>query len=197
MHQSIVRPSRSLAPRRYHRPNLRRRPLSLLRRLPAHRSPAAQPPLPHAPAPAHGPPASPPSPAVTAERLFRQPQRLVGNFSASSASISEATRHSSSRPQPAAPPRCIMTGFPSRSSWPKRILLSIAGLVAFLLLFVIALRITVSEMYRGGGIESSRATGLSAPSWDERSMWSSAPMLQKSMPVDFARVAPWESSIAR
>ena len=90
-----------------------------------------------------------------------------------------------------------MTGFPSRSSWPKRILLSIAGLVAFLLLFVIALRITVSEMYRGGGIESSRATGLSAmSSWDERSMWSTAPMLQKS--VDSARAAfPWESPIAR
>src|SRR5271155_366988 len=90
-----------------------------------------------------------------------------------------------------------MTRFPSRSSWPKRILLSIAGLVAFLLLFVIALRITVSEMYRGGGIESSRATGLSAmSSWDERSMWSTAPMLQKS--VDSARAAfPWESPIAR
>jgi hypothetical protein len=90
-----------------------------------------------------------------------------------------------------------MNGIPSRSSLPKRILLAIAALVSFLLLFVIALRITVSEMYRGGGIESSRATGLSAPSWDERSMWSSTPMLQKSMPVDFARVAPWESSIAR
>jgi hypothetical protein len=90
-----------------------------------------------------------------------------------------------------------MTGTPSRSSWPKRIFLVIAGFVSFLLLFVIALRITVSEMYRGGGIESSRAMGLSAPSWDERSMWSSTPMLQRSMPVDFARVAPWESSIAR
>jgi hypothetical protein len=89
-----------------------------------------------------------------------------------------------------------MTGIPSRSSWPKRILLTIAALVAFLLLFVIALRITVSEMYRGGGIESSRATGLSATYWDERSMWSSAPMLQRS--VDSARVnSPWESLVAR
>jgi Domain of unknown function (DUF4349) len=91
-----------------------------------------------------------------------------------------------------------MTGIPSRSSWPKRILLTVAALIAFLLLFVIALRITVSEMYRGGGIESSRVTGLSAvsPSWDERSMWATAPMLQRS--VDFARVnSPWESPVAR
>jgi|HubBroStandDraft_5_1064220.scaffolds.fasta_scaffold100204_1 hypothetical protein len=89
-----------------------------------------------------------------------------------------------------------MTGTPSRSSWPKRIFLVISGLVFFLLLFVIALRITVSEIYKGA--ETSRARGLSAPSWDERSMWSSTPMLQKSMPVDFARTAfPWESPIAR
>jgi hypothetical protein len=89
-----------------------------------------------------------------------------------------------------------MTGTPSRSSWPKRIFLVIAGLVSFLLLFVIALRITVSEIYKGA--ETSRATGLPATSWDERSMWSSTPMLQKSMPVDFAHVAfPWESPIAR
>jgi hypothetical protein len=86
-----------------------------------------------------------------------------------------------------------MTGTPSRSSWPKRILLTIAALVSFLLLFVIALRITVSEMYRGSGIESSRASGLS--SWDERSMWSGSPMLQKSLNMTLA--APWESSIAR
>ncbi len=84
----------------------------------------------------------------------------------------------------------------TRSSWPKRILLTIVALVAVVLLFEIALRITVSEMYRGGGIESSRATGLSAvSSWDERSMWSRRPMLQKSAPFD--RAAPGESSIAR
>jgi Domain of unknown function (DUF4349) len=87
-----------------------------------------------------------------------------------------------------------MTGTPSRSSWPKRIFLVIAGLVSFLLLFVIALRITVSEIYKGA--QTSRATGLSATSWDERSMWSSSPMLQKS--VDSTRAAfPWESPIAR
>jgi Domain of unknown function (DUF4349) len=87
-----------------------------------------------------------------------------------------------------------MTGIASPSSWPKRILLTIAALVAFLFLFVIALRITVTEMYRG--VESSRATGLAAtPSWDTQSSWSSNPPLQKS--ADFARVAPWESSIAR
>jgi hypothetical protein len=89
-----------------------------------------------------------------------------------------------------------MTATATRPSWPKRILLTIVALVSFLLLFVIALRITVSEIYKGA--ESSRATGLSAvSSWDERSMWSGPPMmLQKT--VDFARVAfPWESPIAR
>ena len=86
---------------------------------------------------------------------------------------------------------------PSRSSWPKRILLTVVALIAFLLLFVIALRITVTEMYRRGGIESSTATGLSSiSSWDERSMWSSAPLPQKSF--DSARItSPWESPIAR
>jgi hypothetical protein len=80
-------------------------------------------------------------------------------------------------------------------SWPKRIARVVAGLVAFLLLFVIALRITVTEMFRG--IEMSKATGLSAVTpWDTGGMWSSGPMLQKS--VDSARAAfPWESPIAR
>lgn len=88
-----------------------------------------------------------------------------------------------------------MTSIPSCSSWPKRILLTVAALVAFLLLFVIALRITVTEMYRG--IETSKATGRAATTyWDERGMWYSAPMLQKS--VDSARAAfTWESPIAR
>ncbi len=85
-----------------------------------------------------------------------------------------------------------MTGTPSRSSWPKRILLTIVALVAFLLLFVIALRITVTEMFKG--IETSKATGLSAvTTWDTDSMWAS-----RNFPVDAARVAfPWESHIAR
>jgi hypothetical protein len=89
-----------------------------------------------------------------------------------------------------------MTATATRPSWPKRILLTIVALVSFLLLFVIALRITVSEIYKGA--ESSRATGLSAvSSWDERSMWSGPPMMLQK-PVDFARVAfPWESPIAR
>jgi Domain of unknown function (DUF4349) len=85
-----------------------------------------------------------------------------------------------------------MTGIPSRSSWPKRVLLTIAALVAFLLLFVIALRITVTEMFKG--IESSKATGLSAVTpWDTNSMWAN-----RNFPVDAARAAfPWESHIAR
>jgi hypothetical protein len=85
-----------------------------------------------------------------------------------------------------------MTGIPSRSSWPKRVLLTIAALVAFLLLFVIALRITVTEMFKG--IESSKATGLSAVTpWDTDSMWAN-----RNFPVDAAGAAfPWESHIAR
>ena len=66
----------------------------------------------------------------------------------------------------------------------KRILLVIVGLVAFTLVFVIACRIAVMQMFYG--IAQSRATGLSAVSWDVGSMWSSgsfdydkAPMLQK------------------
>jgi Domain of unknown function (DUF4349) len=47
------------------------------------------------------------------------------------------------------------------------------------------------------GIQSSKATGLSAVTpWDTGSLWSSPPMLEKS--ADFARAAvPWESSVAR
>jgi len=81
----------------------------------------------------------------------------------------------------------------SRASWPGRVAVVISGLIGFLLLFVIALRITETEMYPG--IESSRATGLAAAPWDGRNMWSSAPMLQK--PAELAGAAPWESSIAR
>jgi Domain of unknown function (DUF4349) len=89
-----------------------------------------------------------------------------------------------------------MTSIATRLSWTKRIFLSVASLIGFLLLFVIALRVTVTEMYRGGGIESSRATGLSAVSnWDVQNMWSSAPMLQKS--GNFSRGTPWESAVAR
>ena len=84
-----------------------------------------------------------------------------------------------------------MPGIP-RSPWPKRIFLTIAALVAFLLLFVIALRITVGEMFKG--ISALKATGLAAISpWDPGSAWAN-----RSLPVDSARVAfPWESSIAR
>jgi len=90
-----------------------------------------------------------------------------------------------------------MTGTPTRSSWPKRVFFSIVAFIGFMLLCVITVRITIMELY-SGGIESSRASGLAATSWDTRSMWSSTPMLQKSMPGDFARVAfPWESHIAR
>jgi hypothetical protein len=58
----------------------------------------------------------------------------------------------------------------SRRSLPKRLLLIGAGLFTFTLLFVIACRVAVQEMFRG--LEQSRATGLSAVSWGVRSMWS-------------------------
>jgi hypothetical protein len=58
-----------------------------------------------------------------------------------------------------------------RYSWRKRILLIVGGGIAFLLVFVFAVRITVSEMFRG--IASQKATGLSAVAdWDLRSTWS-------------------------
>jgi hypothetical protein len=93
-----------------------------------------------------------------------------------------------------------MTGTPFRSSWPKRILLSIAGLFILTLIFIAAVRNIVRQMYDGGGIESSSRVPMSAflvaPPWDERNMWSGSPMLQKS--VDSARLSfPWESPIAR
>jgi uncharacterized protein DUF4349 len=74
-----------------------------------------------------------------------------------------------------------------RRSLPKRILLVVGGLFAFILLFVVACRIAVNEIFMG--IASSKATGLSAVAWDADSMWSTGPMdvpmLQKSA------AAPW------
>ncbi len=60
MHQSAMRSPRPLASRRCHRSPRRRRPLPLLRRLPAQRPPASRPALPHAPPLPNRPP-SPPS----------------------------------------------------------------------------------------------------------------------------------------
>jgi hypothetical protein len=58
----------------------------------------------------------------------------------------------------------------SRRSLPKRIILVIGGLFAFVLLFAVATRITVYELF--SGIAQSRATGLAASEWDVESMWS-------------------------
>ena len=58
-----------------------------------------------------------------------------------------------------------------RCSLKKKILLAAGGIVVFLLLFVFAIRITVSEMFHG--IAAEKATGLSAVAgWDLRSRWS-------------------------
>jgi hypothetical protein len=87
-----------------------------------------------------------------------------------------------------------MSEISARRSWPKRIARVVAGLVAFLLLFVIAVRVTVTEMFKA--IETSKATGLAAITpWDTDSTWSSTPMLQKSLSV--TPTFPWESSVAR
>lgn len=56
-----------------------------------------------------------------------------------------------------------------RRSLPKRILLVFAGLCAFILLFVVACRIAVQQIFMG--IEQSRSTGLAATTWDSPSMW--------------------------
>jgi len=56
-----------------------------------------------------------------------------------------------------------------RRSWPKRILLVVAGLCVFVVLFVVACRIAVQQIFMG--IEQSRATGLAATSWEPRRMW--------------------------
>jgi hypothetical protein len=57
-----------------------------------------------------------------------------------------------------------------RRSLPKRLLLIAAGLFAFTLLFVIACRVAVLQIFRG--IDQSRATGLSAvSSWGMGSRW--------------------------
>src|SRR5579864_2034471 len=143
MHQPIVRLTRSLAPPRHHRPHRRRRPLPLLRRLPPQCPPTSKPALPHAPPRAHPapPPPPPPPPPLAAEvgRAAPRPGNLSGTFPPHPASIFTATRQSPLVPA-CRVPRCSMTGIPSRPSWPKRILLTVAALVAFLLLFVIALR---------------------------------------------------------
>jgi hypothetical protein len=89
-----------------------------------------------------------------------------------------------------------MTANATRPSWAKRILLSVVGLFVLTLIFIVAVRMVVREMYDGGGIESSSRIPLtSAPSWDLLTMWATAPMLQKSLDVTLA--APWESSTAR
>lgn len=57
-----------------------------------------------------------------------------------------------------------------RASWKKRLLLILSGSLAFIFLFIAALRITVFEMFRG--IAGSRSTGLAAMGWDTSEMWS-------------------------
>ncbi len=73
-----------------------------------------------------------------------------------------------------------MSDAAKRPSWKKRFLILSGCVLAFILLFVVAIRITVSELF--DGIASSRATGLSAVTWNARSMWSQSAdfaMLQK------------------
>lgn len=70
-----------------------------------------------------------------------------------------------------------------RYSWKKRVLFWIGGAIVFLLVFVFAIRITVSEMFRG--IASEKATGLSAVAdWDLRSMWTGGGYQLSKAPSD-------------
>jgi hypothetical protein len=81
---------------------------------------------------------------------------------------------------------------PKRVSWLKRIFLVLVALVAFVILCAITARITINEMFSGGGMESSRRPA--ATSWDLRSNWATyTPMLQKSTGLERA----WETPVAR
>jgi len=74
----------------------------------------------------------------------------------------------------------------TRVSGRKRFLQFAAGSVVFVLLFVVALRITVHEMFVG--IASSRATGLSAMGWDGSQVWST---IGRSFPRSERSSGPW------
>src|SRR5258708_37714349 len=63
-----------------------------------------------------------------------------------------------------------MSKLSPRRSLAKRILLILGGLIAFTLVFVIAIRLAVTGIF--AGIEANKARGLSAVSWDVGSMWS-------------------------
>jgi Domain of unknown function (DUF4349) len=78
-----------------------------------------------------------------------------------------------------------------RVSAKKRLLWMAAGCAAFLLLFVVAIRITVGELFRG--IAANKATGLSALGWDTNSMWAS---MGRSVDKAFVSGEPWISRSA-
>jgi hypothetical protein len=80
-------------------------------------------------------------------------------------------------------------------SLPNRIILAIAGLLAFTLIFVIACRLAVMQMF--SGIEQSKASGLSSVTWDLNSMWSTGHSFYESMAVDKASASQaWVSRSA-
>jgi Domain of unknown function (DUF4349) len=56
-----------------------------------------------------------------------------------------------------------------RRSVVKRVFLFVGGMLMFTLVFAMACRVAVTQLFRG--IETSRATGLSAIGWDARTMW--------------------------
>ena len=68
----------------------------------------------------------------------------------------------------------------------KRFIQFAIGCVGFVLLFVVAVRVTVHEMFRG--IASSRATGLSTVGWDTSQMWST---IGKSVAFSERSGTPW------
>jgi hypothetical protein len=59
----------------------------------------------------------------------------------------------------------------------------IVGLIVIVLSYFVS-RVAMERYF--GGIEQSRATGLSATSWDTSSMWAFSPLLQHHESVDFA-----------
>jgi hypothetical protein len=74
----------------------------------------------------------------------------------------------------------------------KRAILIVGGLALFVFLLAVACRITMEQILES--VEQSRATGLSASTWDSRSMWNNRGRL---MPVDLAQASSPGTSISR
>jgi Domain of unknown function (DUF4349) len=172
--------------------------MSLLWGHAAQRAAATWPPFSHAPAPADRTTAA--SPTSPLEHNYKPCRSLVarlaivlGTFPLRLASIGMAFK------PPYVPGTWTpskrgarMLDTPDRRSVPERILLAVGGLTLFALLFVVACRIAVEQIFLT--IEQSRATGLAAVPWDTGSKWYSHGL---NSSVDFARTNLRSASVSR